>query len=113
MLVVFQIYLENASRADVTRSGKDARPFVLSTGPDLYIKFYTGADRFIMPYVGFKAAYSFVNGSYLRTCTNAVNKKKKKKKTKEGKKKPCEKTQIRYNFHGSVRKVAVLVVSTA
>ncbi len=59
-----QVYFHNDTHPEgyLTRTGKNQRPFVLSSGPYLYVKFETGEDLYSIPYVGFKAKYQFVNG---------------------------------------------------
>lgn len=61
---VVKIYFHNNTHPVdyLTSTGKDERPFLLSRGPLLYIKFETGEDLYSIPYVGFRAFYQFVKG---------------------------------------------------
>ena len=63
-MCVFQIYFSNTTHPDgyVKRKGHGDRPFVLSNGPSLFVKFEAGEDPYAIPYVGFKANYQFVTG---------------------------------------------------
>ncbi len=65
-MFALQIYFHNDTHPEgyLTRTGKEERPFVLSFGRYLYIKFETGQDVYDIPYVGFKAFYQFVTGKW-------------------------------------------------
>ena len=64
VLLTFQIYFHNQTHPDgyLTRMGRGERPFVLSSGPSLFIRFETGEEPYSIPYIGFKASFEFVSG---------------------------------------------------